>query len=121
MVYLGFNKEHGGLWTQLMVHGGLLDEAKLPFDPVGKTKKQMIDSLSEVAVWAADGEKVYGGPEWVYQNFGSSDNGGDSSSNRSSEGGGVGGELAFKTRAKTSKTLGKRRVMRVLPEIVAHA
>ena len=57
---------HWGIHTQLAVHSGLLDAAEVPISIEGKSRLQLLDELSAVALQRANGVRDYGGKSWRF-------------------------------------------------------
>ena len=57
---------HWGIHTQLAVHGGLLDAAEVPISIEGKSRLQLLNELSAVALQRANGVRDYGGKSWRF-------------------------------------------------------
>ena len=53
--YPQFHTLHWGVHTQLAVHAGLLDAAEVPISIEGKSRLQLLDELSAVALQRANG------------------------------------------------------------------
>ena len=62
----GTRTRHWGIHTQLAVHGGLLDAAEVPISIEGKSRLQLLDELSAVALQRANGVRDYGGKNWRF-------------------------------------------------------
>ena len=62
----GIHTLHWGIHTQLAVHAGLLDAAEVPISIEGKSRLQLLDELSAVALQRANGVMDYGGKNWRF-------------------------------------------------------